>query len=92
MIPNIYLHFGDLDIAGLNIYFNEFKRHLGDKAKFFLPQNAESLFLKFGNRALYDNQSACFNTEEAGKEDNTRILLSLINKYKKGVEQEILIR
>jgi hypothetical protein len=91
MIPNNYLHFGDLDIAGLNIYFSEFKKHLGDKAGFFLPQNAESLFIKFGNRALYDNQSACFDIDQAEKEVNTRILISLINKYKKGVEQEILI-
>lgn len=92
MIPNNYLHFGDLDIAGLNIYFSEFKRQLGDKAKYFLPQNAESLFIQFGNRRLYDQQSVCFDINEAEKEDNIRILLSLIRKYKKGVEQEILIR
>ena len=26
-IPNNYLHFGDFDFAGLNIYINEFKKH-----------------------------------------------------------------
>ena len=28
-IPNRYLHFGDLDFAGINIYLNEFKKYLG---------------------------------------------------------------
>ena len=36
-IPNRYLHFGDFDFAGLNIYINEFKKHLQDKANFYLP-------------------------------------------------------
>lgn len=37
-IPNRYLHFGDFDFAGLNIYINEFKKHLHDIASFYLPR------------------------------------------------------
>lgn len=91
MIPNKYLHFGDLDIAGLNIYMNEFKKHLQERAKLFLPPDSESLFINFGNRDLYHKQSVCFDINEE-EEQNVRILLSLINKYCKGVEQEILIQ
>lgn len=49
-IPNSYLHFGDFDFAGLNIYFNEYKKHLQHKATFFLPLNIEKLLSARGNR------------------------------------------
>jgi hypothetical protein len=90
-IPNKYLHYGDLDIAGLNIYMNEFKKHLLDRAVFFLPPDPESLFINFGNRDLYQKQSVCFDINKS-EEQNVRFLISLINKYRKGVEQEILIQ
>ncbi|MEO6707066.1 MAG: hypothetical protein ABIN04_14590 [Ginsengibacter sp.] len=49
-IDNNYLHFGDFDFAGLNIYWNEYKKHLRERASFFLPGNIEELLLKNGNR------------------------------------------
>lgn len=33
-IPNRYVHFGDLDLAGIAIYQNEFYRHLGERSSF----------------------------------------------------------
>ena len=89
-IPNRYLHFGDFDWAGIGIYLNEYKKHLGDKATFFVPENMEQLLATYGNRQLYDNQIINFNLEEI-REDRLLLLITLIHQYKKGLEQEILI-
>ncbi len=90
VIPNSYLHFGDFDFAGLNIYMNEFKKHLRDKASFYLPTDIEEKISTKGNRDNYNNQAIQFDINEI-KEENIRALLKLIEKYKKGLEQEILI-
>lgn len=90
-IPNDYLHFGDFDYAGLNIYFNEFKKHLKEWGKFFLPPNIENMLSKNGNRDNYHNQTIQFNREEID-EDDVLTLLSLIEKYKKGLEQEVFAK
>lgn len=90
-IPNNYLHFGDFDFAGLNIYCNEYKKHLKDKAKFLLPPDIEHLLSTKGNRDNYNNQTIQFDKNEIG-EENILSLLGLIEKYKKGLEQEIFTR
>ncbi len=90
-IPNNYLHFGDFDFAGLNIYINEFKKHLHDKASFYLPTNIEEKLSTKGNRDNYNNQTIQFDRTEI-KEENVLTLLKLIEKYKKGLEQEIFAK
>ena len=90
-IPNPYLHFGDFDFAGLNIYMNEYKKHLQDKSKFFLPLNIEKLISSRGNRDNYSKQSIQFDVKSVD-EENVLVLLRLIEKYRKGLEQELLIR
>jgi len=87
-IPNRYLHFGDFDFAGLNIYINEFKKHLHDKASFYLPTDIEEILSAKGNRDNYNKQTIQFVRNEI-KEENILTLLKLIEKYKKGLEQEI---
>lgn len=87
-IPNKYLHFGDFDFAGLNIYINEFKKHLQDRASFFLPTDIQKLLDNKGNHDNYNNQTVQFDKTKI-KEENVLTLLKLIEKYKKGLEQEI---
>jgi hypothetical protein len=89
-IPNRYLHFGDFDVAGLNIYCNEYKKHLSDRASFFLPPGMEALLVSKGNRTNYNKQTIQFD-KDAIAEKNVLRLLALIEKYKKGLEQEALI-
>ena len=89
-IPNNYLHFGDFDFSGLNIYFNEYKKHLKDKANFFLPSEVEKLLSSKGNRNNYSNQTIQFD-EAKVDEPSISSLLMLIRKYKKGLEQEVFI-
>lgn len=90
-IPNNYLHFGDFDFAGLNIYFNEYKKHLQDKATFFLPPDIEKLLLSNGNRDNFNKQSIQFDKTQV-VEENVLTLIRLIEKYKKGLEQEIFAK
>ncbi|MDR3235814.1 MAG: hypothetical protein LBT48_03700, partial [Prevotellaceae bacterium] len=89
-IPNNYLHFGDFDFAGIGIYLNEFKKHLENRAMFFVPEKIEELIKNYGNRNLYNIQSIRFSEQEIKEESLTEVM-KLIHKYKKGLEQEILI-
>ena len=89
-IPNSYLHFGDFDFAGLNIYWNEFRAHLKEKSSFFLPPEIEKLLSTRGNRDNYIKQAIQFDLN-AVNEDNVLVLIRLIEKYRKGLEQEILM-
>jgi hypothetical protein len=91
IIPNNYLHFGDFDFAGLNIYINEFKKKLKDRANFVLPSNVEKLLSTNGNRDIYNKQTIQFDKSQI-KEENVHVLLRLIEKYKKGLEQEIYVK
>ncbi|WP_276500692.1 DUF7281 domain-containing protein [Terrimonas pollutisoli] len=87
-IPNGYLHFGDFDFAGLNIYVNEFKKYLHEKASFFVPPDIEKILAAKGNRENYNKQTIQFDRNTV-KEESVLFLLDLIEKYKKGLEQEI---
>lgn len=89
-IPNNYLHFGDFDFAGIGIYLNEYKRHLAHKASFFVPQNIEKLIADFGNKNRYDNQKINFDLKSI-QEGNLSQLINTIHKYRRGLDQEILI-
>jgi hypothetical protein len=89
-IPNPYLHFGDFDFAGISIYLNEYKQHLESRASYFIPYNLEILLDKYGNRDLYNKQLPYWNSNVDDPE--LLHLVSLLHKYKKGLEQEVLIR
>ena len=89
-IPNKYLHFGDFDFAGIGIYLNEYKKTLGEKADFFVPENLENYISEYGNKKLYNKQKINFDIKSI-KEDNLLKLIEILHKYKKGLEQEILI-
>ncbi|MCL2073002.1 MAG: hypothetical protein FWH18_03710 [Marinilabiliaceae bacterium] len=89
-IPNTYLHFGDFDFAGIAIYLNEYKKHLGDKATLFIPENIDYLFENYGNKNLYDNQKIKFDTKNISEIAILK-LIKTIHKHKKGLEQEIFV-
>jgi len=90
-IPNNYLHFGDFDFAGIGIYLNEFKKHLADKASFFVPDNIDELLKEFGNKKRYDEQKINFDSK-AISEAKLLKLIDTIHKRRKGLDQEILIK
>lgn len=85
-VPNLYVHFGDFDLAGVHIYLTEFYRYLGDRASFFVPDDIEKR-LSAGSRERYDTQFQRFGKMEV---TDTRVLplVQLIHRYQKGYDQE----
>jgi len=90
-VPNHYLHFGDFDFAGIGIYINEYRKHLSGKASFFIPNDIEKLIAVSGNKDRYDQQAINFDMA-AIQEPELLSLIRIIHRYKKGADQEILIR
>ncbi|NDV83648.1 hypothetical protein [Bacteroides sp. 51] len=91
-IPNPYLHFGDFDFAGINIYMNEFKRHLPNgRCSFFVPPGIEELFERYGNYERYDRQKLCVDMVDI-TESQVAELIGIIHRYRRGVDQEVLVR
>ncbi|MGG7035867.1 MAG: hypothetical protein ACI7YS_11845 [Flavobacterium sp.] len=89
-IPNKYIHFGDFDFAGIGIYLNEYKKHLSDKATFFVPENIDFLISENGSKERYNKQKVNFD-EKTIQEEKLTELIKLIHKNKKGLDQERLI-
>ena len=83
---NYYVHFGDLDLAGVNIYLTEFYAKLDDRSAFFIPQDAEKRIAN-GSRERYDDQILKF---ENMKVSDSRVLplVNLIKKHHKCYDQE----
>ena len=89
-IPNNYLHFGDFDLAGIGIYLNEYKKHLGLKATFFIPENIKNILREYGNRERFNKQKLNFKIEDI-QESGIRDLIDTIMFEKKGLDQEYFI-
>lgn len=90
-IPNNYIHFGDFDLAGIGIYLNEYKKHLSEKALFFIPENIERDIKRRGIRERYNNQGMNFNIEDI-QEVELLELIKIINLIKKGLDQQYYIK
>jgi len=87
-LENEYIHFGDYDLAGINIYINEIVPRLKKSKKYsmFIPSNIELLIKEYGDRGLFEKQKRYLemNIEDKGIYE----LKETIRKYKKGLEQE----
>jgi len=89
-ISNPYLHFGDFDFAGINIYLNEYKKVLGSRATFFIPDDIENLIKAYGNPDLYDRQKVMSGQSDIDQQELLD-LVELLHRYRRGLEQEVLI-
>jgi hypothetical protein len=90
LIPNDYLHFGDFDFSGIGIYLNEFKKHLNNRANFFIPEDIDNLIKKSGSKKRYNKQTPNFALKGI-KEESLVKLIASIHRHKKGLDQEIFI-
>ena len=90
-IDNPYLHFGDFDFSGIRIYLTEFKKYLQDRAEFFIPPGIDYLLGRYGNRDLYEGQFNQLSELPCLPESGLQLLVELICREKKGLEQEVLI-
>ncbi len=85
-LPNRYLHFGDFDLAGIDIFLKQFKPHVGERGNFLIPSDIESR-LKQGSRKRYDEQYQRYsNLTDSDPAINH--LISLIHKYRRTYDQE----
>ena len=85
-IPNRYIHFGDFDLAGINIFLTEFQKYLGDRASFLIPSDIEQR-LSQGSSVRYNAQYGKFHTLHCSDKD-LQSLVDLINKYHRCYDQE----
>lgn len=89
-LPNRYIHFGDFDLAGINIFLTEFNAYLGNRSSFLIPLDIEERLAK-GSIERYNDQYQKF------KKMNTNIpeiqhLIDIINKYHRCYDQEGYIK
>ena len=85
-IPNRYVHFGDFDLAGINIFLTEFHAHLGARSSFLIPQDIEERIAK-GALERYNDQYAKYNRITSDIKE-VQALIDLINKYHRCYDQE----
>lgn len=81
-----YLHYGDFDLAGIAIYQNEYKRHLGEKARMLIPEDIEER-IRNGTRERYESQYKKYKGVKS-EEKQVRELIELIHRYKRCYDQE----
>ena len=86
-IPNHYLHFGDFDLAGINIFLFEFRQYLGkERSSYLIPDDIE-FRLKSGSRKRYDEQCNRFKDIKSDILELQQ-LIDLIHHERKAYDQE----
>ncbi len=85
-IHNRYLHFGDFDLAGINIYLTQFKPSVGERGSFFIPTDIEER-LGRGSRQRYDEQYSKYQ-QLTTTDSELNSLIALIHRYRRTYDQE----
>ena len=89
-ITNRYVHFGDFDLAGINIFLTEFQQYLGERSSFFIPSDIEKRLQK-GSRERYNSQLSRFGNLKSDDKD-IQSVIDLINKHHRCYDQEGYIK
>lgn len=85
-IPNRYIHFGDFDLAGINIFITEFQKHLGARASFLIPDDVATRIAD-GSASRYNDQFAKYRDLSAPTAD-LQSLIAIIHHYRRAYDQE----
>ena len=86
-ISNHYLHFGDFDLAGINIFLTEFQQFISnDRSSYLIPDDIEYR-IKSGSRKRYDEQLRHFSEIKSNNCELQR-LIDLIHNGRKAYDQE----
>lgn len=85
-IPNRYVHFGDFDLAGINIFLTEFYAYLGARSSFLIPQDIEAR-LRNGSKERYETQYQRFHSLRTDIQP-LQALIDLINRIHRCYDQE----
>jgi hypothetical protein len=84
-----FLFLGDYDLAGLIFYLRLKKFFPG--VQFYIPDNIEELFLKFGNKSDLTRQSDFFSSILSSEEKDVVFLRNLFEKTGRTLHQEALL-
>jgi len=85
-IPNRYIHFGDFDLAGINIFLTEFHAYIGERSSFLIPMDIEQR-LANGSTERYNDQYHKFRNLTTNIPD-LQHLINAINNYHRCYDQE----
>jgi len=87
-LENEYIHFGDYDLAGINIYLNKIVPRLTKSKKYsmFIPDNIKYMIKEHGDLELYEKQKQYNNL--ISNDVKINVLIQLIRDNKKSLEQE----
>jgi hypothetical protein len=88
-IGNDYLHFGDFDLAGIQIYQTEYEPIVQARGSYFIPKSLKE-DIKKGPRVLFEKHAKKYKNL-VGNTTKTQELIDLIKEEKKTLEQEFYI-
>jgi hypothetical protein len=94
LIPNKYVHFGDFDLSGIAIYITEYRNKIDfNRCSYFIPNDIENLISNSKNYKDYVNQLNDPRVKGLDFENYPEIkdLANMIKKYRKTIEQEVLM-
>lgn len=86
IISNKYVHFGDFDIYGIDIYLH-FYNELGERASFLIPTDIEERIKCHGNTELFYKQEKRLKNMNIS-DCRVNPILEIIQKYRMCYEQE----
>lgn len=90
-VSNRYIHYGDIDLAGIHIYQVQYAPIVDERGSFFLPCAVNELFGRFkGLPELFEQQKRKYAALE-GIDESMQMLIDEIRTQKKGIEQESFI-
>ena len=89
-IPNHYIHFGDFDLAGINIFLTEYNAYLGNRSSFLIPSDIERRLAK-GTIERYNDQYQKFKSLNSNIPE-IQHLIDVINRYHRCYDQEGYIK
>lgn len=89
-IPNHYIHFGDFDLAGINIFLTEYNAYLGNRSSFLIPSDIERRLAK-GTIERYNDQYQKYKGIKSNIPE-IQHLIDIINRYHRCYDQEGYIK
>ncbi len=85
-LPNRYLHFGDFDLAGIDIFLNQFKPSVGARGSFLIPRDIDARISR-GSRERYDAQYARYASLTTS-DPSLQHLIATIHRCRRTYDQE----
>jgi hypothetical protein len=84
------VHFGDYDPVGVDEYLR-LKKACPGRVEMYVPDNLEALLSQYGKPALLENSKALLSRLRMEEDETARYLVSLMDIYNCGLEQEVLV-